>query len=290
MHQTTGCGAQHACQKSDKAQHQYCCWKGSFVALVTYPWGRHRTCSAAIFNFPFCAIEGSRVQQHEESLSDANAVTVSKQFLPFELVERGHTVLHWIGQFGPQHGFNSHHIVLTDVELDSTGGRWCVPVAILNTVVAIFCGWPVTWLHVHCRDNGLSQKRQHSVASASRTLAWCTSERGRTEMTRPGYCHSHRVEGCSTVSGVVERGVPPPPPFVAPNLGGWRVGRSAAGLPRGGRWVPKHMNIYKWGKFFSKKIAHQLRLPSAKVRPGGRVWVKILFLCFSSIFEFSTKF
>ena len=34
----------------------------------------------------------------------------------------------------------------------------------------------------------------------------------------------------------------PPPPLVDPNLGGQRVGRSAAGIPRGGggRWVPQH--------------------------------------------------
>ena len=40
------------------------------------------------------------------------------------------------------------------------------------------------------------------------------------------------------------------------------------------------LNIHNWGKNFSKKIAHQLRLPSAKVRPRGRVGVKILFCVF----------
>ena len=40
------------------------------------------------------------------------------------------------------------------------------------------------------------------------------------------------------------------------------------------------LNMHKLGKIFSKKIAHQLRLPSAKVRPRGRVGVKILFCAF----------
>ena len=73
-----------------------------------------------------------------------------------------------------------------------------------------------------------------------------------------------------------------------------------AGLPEGGggspTYIPQNdphdaliiLHVHNGGgKFFSKIFAHQLRLPSAKVRPGGRVRVKILFLCFSSIFEFS---
>ena len=40
------------------------------------------------------------------------------------------------------------------------------------------------------------------------------------------------------------------------------------------------LNIHNWGKFFSKKFANQLRLPLAKVRPGGRVGVKIFFCVF----------
>ena len=66
-----------------------------------------------------------------------------------------------------------------------------------------------------------------------------------------------------------------------------------AGLPRGGgggtpTYTPQSdphdaliiLNIHSWGKFFQKKFAHQLRLPSAKVRPRGRVGVKILFCVF----------
>ena len=42
------------------------------------------------------------------------------------------------------------------------------------------------------------------------------------------------------------------------------------------------LNIHKWGKlFFQKKIAHQLRLPSAKVGSGSK-----LFLCFSPMVNF----
>ena len=41
-------------------------------------------------------------------------------------------------------------------------------------------------------------------------------------------------EGFSTISGVVGGEGGPQPPFVDPNLGGRRVGRSANGLPRGG--------------------------------------------------------
>ena len=43
-----------------------------------------------------------------------------RQFLPFELVEVGHTVLRWMGRFGPQHEFNIRHIMFTDVDLNST--------------------------------------------------------------------------------------------------------------------------------------------------------------------------
>ena len=40
------------------------------------------------------------------------------------------------------------------------------------------------------------------------------------------------------------------------------------------------LNIHNWGKKFSKKFAHQLGLPSAKVRRGGQIRVKILFCVF----------
>ena len=55
-----------------------------------------------------------------------------RQCLPFASVEPGYTALCWMGRFGPQHEFNSPHIVFTDAELDSAG-RWCVPIATLNT-------------------------------------------------------------------------------------------------------------------------------------------------------------
>ena len=87
---------------------------------------------------------------------------------------------------------------------------------------------------------------------------------------------------------------PPPrvgggdPPFVDPNPAGRWVGLSAAGVPReeeGSVGTPKYisqndphdvlviLNIHKWGnKNLLNKFAHQLRLPSAKVRPRG--WVE----------------
>ena len=51
------------------------------------------------------------------------------------------------------------------------------------------------------------------------------------------------LEGCATVLGAVGGGGGTP--LVDPNLGGCRVGRSAAGLPEkvgggGGQWVPRH--------------------------------------------------
>ena len=75
-------------------------------------------------------------------------------------------------------------------------------------------------------------------------------------------------EGCATVLGVVGGG--DPPPLVDPNLGGRRVGRSAAGLPGEGggggsvgtpTYIPQNdphdtliiLKMHKWGKFFFKK-------------------------------------
>ena len=88
--------------------------------------------------------------------------------------------------------------------------------------------------------------------------------------------------------------------------GGGGVSGSAAGVPGGGggQWVPQHTlpqndphdaliiwNIHNWGKkSFQKKFAHLLRLPSAKVQPGGQVRGANLFLCFSPILEFSINF
>ena len=41
------------------------------------------------------------------------------------------------------------------------------------------------------------------------------------------------------------------------------------------------LNVHKWGTiFFQKKFARKLRLPSAKVQPGGGVGVKMLFCVF----------
>ena len=74
---------------------------------------------------------------------------------------------------------------------------------------------------------------------------------------------------------------------------GARPPGSLGGGGGGELWVPQHtylkknphdtliiLNMHKWGKIFSKKIAHQLRLPSTKVQPGGWVGVKILFCAF----------
>ena len=104
-------------------------------------------------------------------------------------------------------------------------------------------------------------------------------------------------EGCATV-------LPAPlPPWLTQTLGVGRLGGQPPGSRGGGgglvrrpTYIPQNydtliiLNMHKWGKFFfTKKFAHQLRLPSASVRPRGQVGVKILILCFSSIFEFSTK-
>ena len=45
------------------------------------------------------------------------------------------------------------------------------------------------------------------------------------------------------------------------------------------------LNIHNWGeKSFQKKFAHQLRLPSAKVRPGGQVRGQIVVVFFTYFF------
>ena len=90
--------------------------------------------------------------------------------------------------------------------------------------------------------------------------------------------------------------------FVDPNLGGRRVGRSSAGLPGGGGGTPTYipqndlhdaliiLNIHKWGlNIFQKKIAHQLRLPSAKIQPGGGVGGRTPFFVFFSHFSILHK-
>ena len=81
--------------------------------------------------------------------------------------------------------------------------------------------------------------------------------------------------------------------------GGGGVGGSAGQPPgsvEGGQWVPQHtlpqndphdalisLNIHKWGKQnFQKKFANQLRLPSAKVRPGGQVRSQKVFCVFQT--------
>ena len=110
-------------------------------------------------------------------------------------------------------------------------------------------------------------------------------------------------EGCATVLGVEGGG---PPPWLTQTLGVSGSGGQPLGSLGGGggsvgtpKNIPQNdphvtliiLNMHKWGKiFFTKNFAHQLRLPSAKVRPGGRVGVKILLCVFTSIFEFSIKF
>ena len=91
-----------------------------------------------------------------------------------------------------------------------------------------------------------------------------------------------------------------PTPY--PNPWGRRIGQSATRVPGGvAGYIPHNdpndaliiLSIHKWGKEnFQKKIAHKLRLPSAKgpTRRSGRGQSVFFFSCFSPIFEFSTKF
>ena len=68
------------------------------------------------------------------------------------------------------------------------------------------------------------------------------------------------------------------------------VGRSAAGVPGGGgggsvgtpAYIPQNdtLIILNISKKIQEKIALQLRIPSAKVRPGGQVGVKSFFVFF----------
>ena len=114
-------------------------------------------------------------------------------------------------------------------------------------------------------------------------------------------------EGCATVLGAVGGGGGDkgtggiPPPLVDPNLGGRRVGRSAAGLLGGGgsvgtpTYIPQNdphdtliiLNMHKWGKTNFKK---NLPINSGSHQPRSDGQGQNPFLCFSAIFEFSTKF
>ena len=102
-------------------------------------------------------------------------------------------------------------------------------------------------------------------------------------------------EGCATVLGVVGGGGTPPPPWLTQTLGVGGSGGQPPGSRGGGggvdtpTYIPQNdprdtliiLNMHKWGKtIFTKNFARQLRLPSAKVRPRGRVGVKILFCVF----------
>ena len=101
-------------------------------------------------------------------------------------------------------------------------------------------------------------------------------------------------DGCATILWAVGGGGDPPPPCLTPTLGVGGSGGQAEDSPGGGSvGTPTYLsqndphdtliilNMHKWGKnIFKRKIAHQLRLPSAKVQPGGRVGVKILFCAF----------
>ena len=108
-------------------------------------------------------------------------------------------------------------------------------------------------------------------------------------------------KGCATLLRAVRGGGGTPTPqgggggLVDPNLGGRRVGRSAAGLPGGGlvgtpTYIPQNdphdtliiLNMHKWGKIFFQKnlpITSGSRQPRSD--PDAGSGSKSLFVLFS---------
>ena len=86
-------------------------------------------------------------------------------------------------------------------------------------------------------------------------------------------------------------------------MGGEGVGWSAAGVPRGGSvGTPTYkaqndphdaliiLNIHKWGKKISEKICPLAQAPISQGQTRRSGQGSKFFLCFSNIFDFSTKF
>ena len=93
-----------------------------FLALMTFIWGQHRTCSVGKFRFSWCTVDGARVHgTTKEALVIGHAIPVAGQFLPFVATTNDPTLLRWTGHFDPESEFRTSHVVVLDAQMDGDG-------------------------------------------------------------------------------------------------------------------------------------------------------------------------
>ena len=106
-----------------------------FLALMTFIWGLHRTCSMGTFSFSWCTVDGARLYGiTKEALATGHAIPVVGQFWPFVATTNDPTLLRWTGCFGPECEFRSSHVVFLDAQMDGIG-RWVILVGTLSAFV-----------------------------------------------------------------------------------------------------------------------------------------------------------
>ena len=106
-----------------------------FLALITFIWGQHRTCSVGTFSFSWCTVDGARVYcTTKEALTPGHAIPVTGQFLPFVATTNDPTLLRWTGRFGPECEFRRSHVVFLDAQMDGDG-CWIIAVGTLSAFV-----------------------------------------------------------------------------------------------------------------------------------------------------------
>ena len=106
-----------------------------FLALMTFIWGQHRTCSVGTFSFSWCTVDGAREYgATKEALATGHAIPVTGQFLPFVATTNDLTLLRWTGHFGPECEFRCSHVVFLDAQMDGDG-CWIILVGTLAAFV-----------------------------------------------------------------------------------------------------------------------------------------------------------
>ena len=106
-----------------------------FLALMTFVWGQHWTCSVGTFSFTWCTVDGACVYgTTKEALATGHAIPLTGQFLPFVATTNDPTLLRWTGHFGPECEFRSSHVVFLDAQMDGDG-CWIILVGTLSAFV-----------------------------------------------------------------------------------------------------------------------------------------------------------